>query len=312
MGSETADDAGVYRLREDLAIVQTVDYFTPVVDDPYAFGAVAAANALSDVYAMGAKPVTALNIVGFPVGALDLDVLHRILRGGADKAIEAEVAIIGGHSIDDKEPKYGMAITGIVHPDRLLTNRAGADGDVLVLTKPLGVGVLTTAIKRGLLASEEIEAVVRHMSALNRGAAEAAGEAGVRCATDITGYGLLGHTHELAQASGLTATMYSGSVPLANPRAFDLAAAGIAPGGSRKNLAFAEPWTTFEDAVDPTWRLLLADAQTSGGLLLAVSPDRLDELLAGLERRATPAAVVGRLGAGEPGRLVVSAGTSSV
>ena len=306
MGNETSDDAGVYQLRDDLAIVQTVDFFTPVVDDPYDFGAVAAANALSDVYAMGGRPVTALNLVGFPTDRLPIAILHEILRGGADKAVEAEVAILGGHSIDDAEPKYGMAVTGVVHPGRMLTNRAGAAGDLLVLTKPLGVGILTTAIKRGLLDPEATRDVVRLMTHLNRGASEAAIAHGLRAATDITGYGLLGHTHELALGSGLRAVLHGPSVPLFSPQVRELADQGVAPGGSRKNLLFIQQHTTFGEGVDPILRLILADAQTSGGLLLAVPPQKLSGLLASLVEHGTPAAaVVGRLEAGEPGSIEV-------
>lgn len=287
--------------------MQTVDFFTPVVDDPYDFGRIAAANALSDVYAMGGVPITALNIVGFPVGTLPLSVLHEILRGGADKAIEAEVAIIGGHSIDDMEPKFGMAVTGRVHPDRILTNAGGTAGDILVLTKPLGVGILTTAIKRGRLDEAETRAVVELMAALNRAAGEVAAEHGLRAATDVTGYGLLGHAHEMGLASGLSVEIEAGKVPLLTPRVLDLAAEGVVPGGSRKNLRFMEERADWDSAVGPALLQALADAQTSGGLLLAVPPAKLDGLLASLVRRGTPsAAPIGRLVAGVAGRVRIA------
>jgi selenide,water dikinase len=306
VGSDTSDDAGVYRVNSDLALVQTVDYFTPVVDDPYDFGTVAAANALSDIYAMGAEPFMALNIVGFPAKELPLSMLHDILRGGADKCIEAGVSVVGGHSIDDKEPKFGMAVTGRVHPDRILTNQNGKPGDMLVLTKPLGIGILTTAIKRGKLSQNEITETVSLMAALNRDAAEAAREAGVVAATDITGFGFLGHLHELAMNSGLTAEIWMNGVPFLSERVRVLAAEGIVPRGSRSNLAYSTPHTTFDDGLGEEDPIMLADAQTSGGLLLAVSEDRVDDLVGALQERGTPsAAVVGRLSEGDPGAIRV-------
>lgn len=283
-----------------------MDYFTPVVDDPADFGRVAAANALSDIYAMGAVPFLALNIVGFPSGVLPLETLHEILRGGAEVCVQAGVSVIGGHSIDDKEPKYGLAVTGRVHPDRILTNRTARPGDLLVLTKPLGVGILTTAIKRGLLVPDEIRRTVDLMIALNRGASEAALATGVHALTDVTGYGLLGHLHEMAHASGVAAEVWLSEVPLLSGRVRDLAEEGVVPGGSRKNLAFIEERADFDTAVSAEDRLVLADAQTSGGLLIAVGADRADDLVARLRAARTPAAaVIGRLETGTPGRLRV-------
>jgi selenide,water dikinase len=290
--------------------VQTVDFFTPVVDDPYDFGAVAAANALSDVYAMGAEPFVALNIVGFPANGLDMGILHDILRGAADKCIEAKVAVVGGHSIDDKEPKFGLAVTGRVHPRRVWLNSGGKPGDVLVLTKPLGIGILTTALKRDLITREETAAAVAQMAALNRSAMEAAREVGVNGSTDVTGYGLLGHLYEMAIASGVEAEIDAQAVPvLLHERVRQLAEAKVVPGGSSKNLAFAMPHTSFADDVDESTRVILADAQTSGGLLLSLPQERVDALVAGLKARGTlAAAIIGRLQAGEPGRIhVVSA-----
>jgi selenide,water dikinase len=306
-GSDLAEDAGVYRLSGELALVQTVDFFTPVVDDPRDFGRVAAANALSDVYAMGADPFMALNIVGFPATSLDLDILRRILRGAAEVCVEAEVAVVGGHSIDDPEPKFGLAVTGRVHPDRMLLNSAARADDFLVLTKPLGVGILTTGIKKGLLTDSEIRLVVDQMTTLNRQAAAAAREQELLACTDITGYGLLGHLREMAAGSGLTAEIWAEDVPvLLESRVRELIAARVVPGGSRTNLAYAEAHAEMDDALHETDRLILADAQTSGGLLLAAPAEKLPTLLAALETRGTPAAaVVGRMRRGEAGRLRV-------
>lgn len=306
VGSETADDAGVYRLSDDLAIVQTVDYFTPVVDDPYDFGSVAAANALSDVYAMGAEPFMALNIVGFPATELDLGILHDILRGGADKCVEVGVSVVGGHSIDDKEPKFGMAVTGRVHPDRMLTNAGGKAGDLLVLTKPLGIGILTTAIKRDKLSENEVTELVALMAAVNRDASKAALEVDAHAATDVTGFGLLGHLHELASSSGLAAELWAGNVPFASDRVRALVAEKMVPGGSKKNLEYVSQYAEFSSDLAAEDPILLADAQTSGGLLLAVPEESAQTLVARLEEFKTPAAaIVGRLGSGEPGTLQV-------
>jgi selenide,water dikinase len=305
VGHDTADDAGVYRVSPDLALIQTLDFFTPIVDDPYDFGKVAAANAMSDVYAMGGVPFLALNIVGYPVDTLSLDVLKEILRGAGDKCVEAEVAVVGGHSIDDPEPKFGLAVTGRVHPDRILRNDTAKPGDLLVLTKPLGVGILTTGIKQGKVVPEIVKAVVEQMAALNRGAGEAAIEVGAHAVTDVTGYGLLGHLYEMAAGSGLTAEVYAGAVPvLAEASVRALAAARVVPGGSRKNLAFIQSCAVFDEDLDETDRIILADAQTSGGLLLAVPPDRADDLLAALRAKgALAAALVGRLTENGPGCL---------
>jgi selenide,water dikinase len=307
VGNDTADDAGVYRVSDDLALVQTVDFFTPVVDDPYDFGAVAAANALSDIYAMGGEPFIALNIVAFPEGALDMSILHEILRGAGDKCVEAGVAVLGGHSIDDKEPKFGLAVTGRVHPERVWLNSGAKAGDVLVLTKPLGVGILTTAVKRDRLSPPEIAAVVAQMATLNRGAADAARKVGIHGSTDVTGYGLLGHLYEMALASGLEAEVWAAAVPvLLHERVRELAEARVVPGGSNNNLAFAAPHTTFDEDVAALDRIILADAQTSGGLLLTLPEERAAALVAELEAIKAPAAVViGRLAAGTPGRLHV-------
>jgi selenide,water dikinase len=304
VGLETGDDAAVYRLRNDLAIVFTTDFFTPVVDDPYSFGAIAAANALSDVYAMGGSPLLALNLVAFPSKELPLAILGQILSGGAAKAQEAGIDILGGHSIDDHEPKYGLAVIGTVDPDRVMRNRGGRAGDRLVLTKPLGTGVITTAIKHGVAPEPAQAAAVASMLRLNREASEAMMEVDTHAATDITGFGLLGHLHYLARASGLAARVEAGAVPLL-PEAAALADAGEVPSGTRSNERFLLSRVGFEPGVRPACRILLCDAQTSGGLLLAVSEAELPRLLAGLASRNETGSVIGRLEDGEAGRITV-------
>jgi selenide,water dikinase len=297
VGFATSDDAAVYRLTGELAAVATVDFFTPVVDDPYDFGRVAAANALSDVYAMGARPVFALSIVGFPTKTLPLDVLGAILRGGADVAREAGIFIVGGHSIDDNEPKYGLAVYGLVHPEHVVRNSTARAGDVLILTKPIGTGIVSQAIKKGAASADEIAAAVAVMTTLNRAASEAMIEVGVHAATDVTGFGLLGHLHELAHASGLVATVEARAVTLV-AGARRLAEAGVLPGGSKRNRAFVDPWTRYDGGVDEVIRTILCDAQTSGGLLIAVAPDKAEALLAELCARGVPGLVMGSLAAG--------------
>ncbi len=307
VGTETADDAAVYLLRDDLAIVATLDFFTPVVDDPYDFGAVAAANSLSDVYAMGAKPLLALSILGFPTKKLPLEVMGAIVRGGAEKALEAGCPLLGGHSIDDAEPKFGLAVVGTVHPDRILRNRGARPGDVLVLTKPLGSGILTTAIKRGSLDAEGTRRVVDLMKTLNASAADAVAEVGgVHAGTDVTGFGLLGHLRGMLLASGVAARLSLAAVPFL-PGVRELARAGVCPGGSRKNLETFSKTTDFEGPWPEEDRLAVADAQTSGGLLLSVAPERADALEAALARRRAPChARIGEVLAGAPGRVVFS------
>jgi selenide,water dikinase len=271
VGRETADDAAVYRVSEELAIVSTVDFFTPIVDDPYDFGRIAAANALSDVYAMGGTPLTALNLVAWSLESLGAEVLEQVLRGGARTAREAGVAVVGGHSIDDREPKYGMAVTGTVHPDRVLRNSTGRPGDELFLTKPLGGGVISTAAKRGVASAELIAAGVAVMTDLNRDAAEAAVAAGASAMTDVSGFGLLGHLRELTAASGVAAEVEADAVP-AIPGVVELLRSDEPPlaGGSRRNREWVEPSVEWEEAVPEERRWLLCDAMTSGGLLIAV------------------------------------------
>lgn len=286
VGTDTADDAGVYRLTSDLALVQTVDVFTPVVDDPYWFGAIAAANALSDVYAMGATPRLALNIAGFPRKALPLDVLGEILRGGAEKCGEAGVTVIGGHTLDDPEPKYGLAVTGFVHPDRVITNATARQGDRLVLTKPLGLGVITTGIKQEQTSPAAAQEAIRVMATLNRAAAQAMIETGVSAATDITGFGLLGHLYEMTRAAGVRARVRLRDVPILED-AWDLVRRGAIPGGTQRNQAALEGVVTWE-GIDEDAQVLLCDAQTSGGLLIAVPEGRLERLFRALRAGGVP------------------------
>ena len=296
VGSATGDDAAIVMVREDLALVQTIDFFTPLVDDPYDFGRIAAANALSDVYAMGGTPLSALNVVAFPLEAQGPEVLAEILRGGLDVVLEAGAMLVGGHSIKDDEPKYGLAVTGTVDPARMTTNAGGRAGDVLVLTKPLGVGAIVTARKRGVADDALLARAVAVMVTLNADAARAAVAAGVRGMTDVTGFGLLGHLHHLARESGVAAELDAAAVPAIEGVEALLAGEDGVSGGSRRNAEWAHGFSTFDEAV-PAWRRrLVTDATTSGGLLAAVSPERAAEL---------PGPVVGRLVAGSPGTIVV-------
>ncbi len=303
--ASSRDDAAVVRMAPDRAVVATVDFFTPVVDDAYDFGRIAAANALSDVYAMGATPVFALNLVGWPRDTLPFELLGEVLRGGADVAREAGAFVVGGHSVDDPEPKYGMVVFGEVQPDRIVRNAGAKPGDVLVLTKPIGTGVLTTALKRDLVTEQDLAPAVSAMTTLNAGAARAMATVGVHAATDVTGFGLLGHLRSLLEASGVAAEVRAAAVPLL-PGARDVAERGAIPGGTERNLASLTDAVTFGASVSPIDRVLLADAQTSGGLLIAVAPERSDALVAALGRERTPAAaVIGRVIAGSAGRVSV-------
>lgn len=297
----TRDDAAVYRLGPDRALVATVDFFTPIVDNAADWGAIAAANALSDVYAMGGRPLFALNLVGWPRGVLPFELLAEVMRGASEIAQRAGCLMLGGHSIDDPEPKFGMVVLGEVHPDRMMTNAAARPGDVLVLTKPLGTGILTTALKRDLIGEVELEEAVRVMTTLNDGAARAALAHGVRAATDITGFGLLGHLGNILAASSVGARLTFSRFPLLS-RALDLATRGSVPGGTRRNYeSAAVQWGS--DLTEPE-RLLATDAQTSGGLLLAVPAAKLEGLLAELEKEGALArAVIGEI-TREPGVTV--------
>jgi cysteine desulfurase len=301
----TSDDAAVYKLSDEIAVVQTVDFFTPIADDPYDFGAISAANSFSDIYAMGAKPLFALNIVGFPTHRLPLDVLDRILRGALDKAMEAGVSVIGGHSVDDTEPKYGMAVTGIVHPDRVVTNAASHPGDQILLTKPIGTGIIATAIKRGLADEETVQEVNRWMATLNQAAAEAMVEVGVSACTDVTGFGFLGHLREMTAGASVDAEVFFDHVPILEA-AERFAGANVIPGGTRDNLAFVEPYVIWDGEISQVQKLLLADAQTSGGLLIAVPKEKLDILIRALEaRNVETIAHVGQFTRPGPGKITV-------
>ena len=306
--ASTRDDAAVYQLTPDRAIVATVDFFTPIVDDAYDFGRIAAANAFSDVYAMGATPLLALNLVGWPRDTLPYELLGEVLRGGSDIAREAGAFVLGGHSIDDPEPKYGMVAIGEVHPNRVVTLARARAGDAVVLTKPIGTGVLTTALKRDLASAADLATAVKSMTTLNAGAARAMRAAGdaVHAATDVTGFGLLGHLHNMLTASGVAADIDAASVPLF-PTAVELAERGTIPGGTKRNVEALSPHVKFDAEIPEPLRVLLCDAQTSGGLLIACDPDRTSTLLAALNREATPvAARIGRVTPGIPGAITVS------
>lgn len=300
--SSTGDDAAVYRLADDRALVVTADFFTPIVDDPFDFGRIAAANALSDIYAMGARPLFALNLVGFPRKLLGEGILERILEGGGQVCREAGIPVLGGHSIDDAEPKFGMVAVGEAHPDHLMTNAGARVGDLLVLTKPLGSGVVATAIKADAAPPDVVRGAVEVMATLNRSAAEAARTAGVRAGTDVTGFGLLGHLRNMLRASGTAGEVDSAHVPFL-PGALALADAGHVPGGSTRNMEDLAPDLEWAAGLPAGVRTLLTDAQTSGGLLLCVPPEEADALVADLRDKTPVVAVVGRVVDGPPGRI---------
>ncbi len=306
VGSATADDAAVYKLSDELALVLTTDFFMPIVDHPYDFGAVAAANALSDVYAMGGKPIAALNLVGFPENTLPAAVLGEILRGAAAKAYEAGIDIVGGHTIKTEEPIYGLAVIGTVHPQRILTNADAKPGDLLILTKPLGLGIITTAAKLGEDKLGAIRAAIEVMTTLNRVASEVITDWDVHAMTDVAGFGLLGHLRNMTAASQVRAQIWLDQVPVL-PAAWEYLRAGIAPGGTHANLRFLADWVTFEAGVSKEEQLLLADAQTSGGLLIAVSSEDEKGLLTALHSAGVKAAaVVGQIEARGTGHITVN------
>lgn len=306
VGAETSDDAAVYQLDSGQAIVQTVDYITPVVDDPYSCGLIAAANSLSDIYAMGATPLFALNIIGFPVGSLPLSVLEEILRGGADKVREAGASIIGGHSIDDPEPKYGLVVTGLIDPAKIFKNSTALIGDDLVLTKPLGIGIITTAIKRSKVAQPTIDAAVALMAILNKSASEAMVAVGAHACTDVTGFGLLGHLHEMTAGSKVGARVSLSKVPILD-EAWDLIQEGICPGGTKRNYESLQGAINWNPEIRHEAQLILCDAQTSGGLLIAVPKDRTMALIQRLRQYETPAAaLIGEIIEDPAGRIWVA------
>lgn len=305
IGMKQADDAGVYRITNDLAIIQTVDFFTPIVDDPYWFGQIAAANALSDVYAMGGIPKTALNLVAFPVKKMPLSILRQIIQGGLDKLREAGVVLIGGHSIEDQELKYGLSVTGFVHPERVLTKKNLQSGGRLILTKPLGTGIINTAIKAGLASPSVIAAVTRQMAALNRQAAAVMADFPVHACTDITGFGLLGHLAEMIEDGGPGLELDTESIPVL-PEALEYASMGLVPAGAHKNRAFREHMVRFSSSISRISQDILFDPQTSGGLLISVDANHANDLLDALRRAGIDAAVdIGRATLESSGLIVV-------
>lgn len=306
VGMDSLDDAGVYKISDDLAIIQTVDFFTPIVDDPYWFGQIAAANALSDIYAMGGTPKTAMNLVGFPLKQMDISILRQILQGGLDKMKEADVMLVGGHSVEDSELKYGLSVTGFVHPDRILTKKNLNAGDRLVLTKPLGTGVINTAIKGGVASVEAIDKITRLMATLNRDVTEVMIQYPVHACTDITGFGLLGHLAEMVDGSGLGVVLDSKNIPILS-EALDYAAMGLLPAGAFKNKAFREPMVEFSSSVNPLIRDLLFDPQTSGGLLICIDRDDADKLVDELNQKGiNESAVIGEVISAPPEKILVN------
>ena len=295
IGTSTADDAAVYKLDDRTALVQTVDFFTPVVDDPYLFGSVAAANSLSDIYAMGARPIFALNVVAFPVNDLPLEVLSRILKGGSDKAHEAGIHIVGGHSIEDKEPKYGLVVNGLVAPDKVVSNAGARPGDALLLTKPIGSGIISTALKGGHAGEEAASRAIAVMTELNKAVSEAMLECGVNACTDVTGFGLAGHLYEMMQASGVKVVVRFGDVPLIEG-ALELARKWMVPGGTRRNLDYLNDSVDWQGGVSEVDKLIFCDAQTSGGLLISLPRERAQKLLQGInDKGGLQAAIVGEV-----------------
>jgi len=304
VGLETGDDAAIYRINDRVALVLTTDFFAPIVDDPFDYGQIAAANALSDVYAVGGTPITALNIAAFPRD-LGSDVIAKILEGGQVKAEEAGILIIGGHTIDDKEPKYGLAVTGVVVPGEQITNASAQPGDVLILTKAIGSGVITTAAKNELASEESVQAAVKSMATLNKGAADAMIEVGVSAATDVTGFGLLGHLSQMMKASGTSAALDWSKIPLL-PGALELATAGAVSGGTSRNIEAIRDVVNFEDCVGDVEFTVLADAQTSGGMLISVPQERSEVLVKSLVANQTLySSVIGKVFDGDPGIVTI-------
>lgn len=305
VGIDTSDDAAVYLIDSQTAVVQTVDFFTPIVDDPFQFGVVAAVNSLSDIYAMGGKPLFALSIVGFPSNRLPITVLEEILRGAQSVVAEAGISIIGGHTVDDTEPKFGLVVTGIINPGEIVKNSGAQPGDVLVLTKPIGTGILSTALKQGMLENAEAEILFGTMATLNKAAAEAMKETGVHACTDVTGFGLLGHLLEMMRSGQITAEIQASAIPLL-PGVLRLATSGTVPGGTHDNLSYTDPFVSYDEKISQARRFVLNDAQTSGGLLVALPEDRSELFLRLLdEKGVNAAAVIGRVVPGIEARIVV-------
>ena len=304
-GIEKSEDAGVYKLNDDLAIIQTLDFFTPIVDDPYTFGQVAATNALSDIYAMGGRPLTAMNIVCFPVNSMDISILQQILKGGLDKIHEAGVTLIGGHSVEDNELKYGLCIAGIIHPQRVILNRGAKVGDKLVLTKPLGTGIINTAVKGGAASDEAVSKAVKSMTALNDTASELMSTFDVNACTDVTGFGLLGHACEMIQDSDVGMKIYTSEVPFF-PEAKNLAEMGMIPGGMHRNKDFRINMVDISESVPQFLSDILFDPQTSGGLIISLPDSQAEELIGIMhEEEIEEAAIIGEVIAEPKGRIVV-------
>lgn len=304
MGLDTSDDAGVYRLRDDLAIIQTVDFFTPVVDDPYSFGQIAAANAMSDIYAMGGRPLTAMNIICFPVKSMDISVLKEVLRGGLDKIKEAGALLVGGHSVEDDELKYGLSITGVVHPDDILTNKGARPGDLLVITKPLGTGIINTAIKGNLADENLIQKVTGIMATLNNGPAEVFKDFHISACTDVTGFGLLGHACEMIEGQKTALKIYPDKVPIID-KTLDFAGMGLIPGGTYRNSDFRKGCLIGFDKSDKVLMDILFDPQTSGGLLIAIQGDEADAFVSRLkEKGMESSSIIGEFTEGPGGKII--------
>jgi len=303
--TRNSDDAAVYKVSQDTAIVQTLDFFTPVVDEAYDFGAIAAANALSDIYAMGAQPLFALNIVGFPSSRLPMSTLQNILLGAREKAREAGISILGGHTIEDHEPKYGMVVTGIVHPNRVLSNAGAQEGDLIILTKPIGTGILSTAVKRGLATNEQQEQLTAIMAELNRSAAQVISRFPVHACTDVTGFGLMGHLHEMTHPGAINAEVYAESIPLINGT-WEYASANLIPGGTRDNLSYLQEHLIWSEGISQTQKLILCDAQTSGGLLFAIAPEYQQQILDQLrEASVSQAQIIGSFTRKDTGTITI-------
>ena len=306
VGNDTGDDAAVYRLDKNTAIIVTVDFFTPITDDPYEFGVIAAANSLSDVYAMGGKPLVALNIVGFPA-ELAVDMLGDVLKGGYDKAAEAGCLIVGGHTVDDSEPKYGLSVVGLIEPGKEVSNAKAQPGDVLVLTKPIGTGIITTGCKQGITPDDILKNAVDVMATLNKGAAEAMMRVGINSCTDITGFGLMGHLRGMTRGSKVGAIINASDVPVL-PGVWDLLGKNVVPGGTFRNMNGVEDSVDWDESLTDQQRLLMCDAQTSGGLLISVTKDKVEKLLSELEISGVETRViVGEITAENSGRILVKA-----
>ncbi|KPK24652.1 MAG: selenide, water dikinase [Dehalococcoidia bacterium SG8_51_3] len=302
---ERAEDAGVYKLTDDLAIIQTLDFFTPIVDDPYSFGQVAAANALSDVYAMGGRPLTAMNIACFPIKTMDISVLNDILAGGLDKVHEAGAIVVGGHTVEDDELKYGLSVSGVIHPQKVALNTGAKVGDRLILTKPLGTGIISTAVKGGVASASAEDRIVKSMATLNQKASELMQEAGIHAATDITGFGLLGHASEMMEGSDVGMIIHSAAVPLFS-EAREYAEMGMIPGGLHRNREFRSGMVAIEKAVPEYLADILFDPQTSGGLFIAVAPEKAEPLLEKMHQAGIDeSALVGEVIAAPKGKIIV-------